>query len=60
MTEKINIKDPLLDFFHELFDSDEEKEIISMIFKGYSEEKIIETLIEYSADNNKKSGNAKI
>jgi hypothetical protein len=53
MSEKINIDDPLLKFFHELLESEEEKEIISMIFKNYKEDQIIEKLIGYSNEENK-------
>jgi len=43
----IKLDDPLLKFFHSLLDDDEEKKILSMIFKNYSEEKILEALINF-------------
>jgi len=55
MSDKIKIDDPLLHFFHQLLDTEEEKEIISMIFKGYREEQIIENLINYSKDKEEAS-----
>ena len=43
----IKLDDPLLKFFHSLLDDNEEKKILSMIFKNYSEEKILEALINF-------------
>ena len=57
MSDKIKINDPLLDFFHGLLESDKENEIISMIFKNYREEQIIENLIEYSEEKDKEGDN---
>jgi len=57
MSDKIKIDDPLLDFFHDLLESDEEKEIISMIFKDYRDEQIIENLIVYSEKKDKEAEN---
>jgi len=46
--KKIAVNDPRLDFIHNLLDTEEEKEIISMIYKKYPYEKIIEKLICFS------------
>ena len=54
MSDKRKI-DPLLEFFCNLLQDETEKEIISKIFKNFSEEEIIESLIEYSE---KKENNA--
>jgi hypothetical protein len=50
MKDKIKLDDPLLKFYHELLSAEEEKEIISMIFKGYKDDPIIEKLINYSEE----------
>ncbi len=44
---EIIVEDPLLKFFHNLLESEEEKRILSMIFKDCSEEEILEALINY-------------
>lgn len=48
-----NNLDPLLQLFHELLKDEKEKEIITMIFQDLSEEKIIESLIDYKEDQKK-------
>jgi hypothetical protein len=48
MDKSIQIEDPLLSFFFDLLPSDEEKEIIYMIFKNQTFEYIIESTIKYS------------
>ena len=39
--------DPLLDFFDNILDSEDEKKILYMIYKNYDVEKILEELINY-------------
>ena len=47
---EIITEDPLLKFFNNLLENEDEKNILKMIFKGYSEEEILEKLINYSSD----------
>ena len=48
--KEIIIDDPLLEFFHKLLGNEEEKKILSMLFKDYTDEKILDILINYSTD----------
>ena len=52
--DEIIVDDPLLKLFNSLIDNEDEKKILAMIFKGYEEKDILETLINYSSklDNN--------
>ena len=53
MKNKINenkVDDPLLLFFQNLLDDEEEKKVLSMIFKGYDENDILEKLINFSTN----------
>ena len=45
---KNNKIDPQEEFFQKLINSEKENEILSMIFKGLSNDQIIEKLIEYT------------
>ncbi len=43
------IDDPLLSFFLNLLDDEVEKNILQMIFKNYTNEEILENLINYNS-----------
>lgn len=53
--EDIIVEDPLLKVFHNLLETKEEKNILSMIFKNYTEEKILEIIINYENKKEKKA-----
>ena len=50
---EIKVEHPLLKFLHSLLDNEEERKILSMIFKDYEEGKIIEKMINYSPSEKK-------
>ncbi|MHA1660158.1 MAG: hypothetical protein ACTSUT_13675 [Promethearchaeota archaeon] len=50
--DEIKLEDPLLELLHSLLDKEEEKKILSMIFKNYQKEKIIENLLEIKKSDN--------
>jgi len=48
-----NKEEPLINFFNQLLENEDEKKIIEMIFEGYNTEDIIEEFIGYNKDQNK-------
>ncbi|MFW6026293.1 MAG: hypothetical protein ACOCRX_08115 [Candidatus Woesearchaeota archaeon] len=48
-----NNEEPLIYFFNQLLENEDEKKIIKMIFNGYNTEDIIEEFIGYTKDQNK-------
>jgi len=47
---EIKLDDPLLNLFHNLLKSNEEKKVLSMIFVNYDHKRIIENIINYKKE----------